>query len=291
MVKYLVAFLIIIVSAYLGVFVKNWTSFKPEASDKNQEIQESPKQATSSAEVSSTKPTPKPIPVHSGRTLNIPILTYHFIGNNPNPNDKARDNLSVTPDKFDEQMAFLAKNGYQAISFDTLYAILKGQTSLPTKPVILSFDDGYVDFYLNAYPILRKYNLNAVVFVPTGLIGGSYYMNWAQIKEINGSGLVSFQAHSVSHPNLTSLTDDQLKFQLSESKKVLESQLGKPVNTIAYPYGSSDTRVWQEVKNAGYIGGVGTWTSNVVSEGVILNIPRIKIAGSYDLGTFASKIQ
>ncbi len=245
---------------------------------------QSAKIATTSA-IPKLTPKPNPIPAQSGRSVRIPILTYHYIGNNPNPADKARDNLSIAPDKFDEQMGYLSKNGYHATDFDTLIAALRGQTTLPPKSVILTFDDGYIDFYLNAFPILRKYNLRAVSFLPTGLIGTGYYMSWAQVKEINASGLVSFQAHSVTHPNLAALSDSDLKYQMSKSKTTLESMLGKPVNTIAYPYGISDARVWQAVKAAGFISGVGTWYGDIASEGTLIDLPRIKISGNSNFFT------
>lgn len=249
--------------------------------------------ASESAQVSPTikpTPTPLPIPTHSGRQVQIPILTYHYIGNNPNPEDKSRDYLEVTPDKFEEQMKYLSENGYQTIDFDRLYAILSGQATLPSKAIILTFDDGYIDFYVNAFPILKKYNIHAVAFIPTALVGGSYYMNWDQIKEINSSGLVSFQSHSVNHSDLISLNDAQLNYQLIESKRVLEENLGRIVNTFCYPYGRSDERVWQAAKKAGYIGAVGTWVSSTISEGVIFDMPRIKISGTYDLNNFASQL-
>lgn len=234
--------------------------------------------------------TPLPIPAHSGRQVEIPILTYHYIGYNPNPEDKSRQYLQVTPDKFEEQMKYLSENGYQTIDFDRLFAVLSGQAILEPKSIILTFDDGYVDFYINAYPILKQYNLHAVSFIPTNLIGGSYYMNWDQIREINSSGLVSFQSHSVNHSDLISLSDSQLKYQLGESKKVLEEKLGKNINTLCYPYGRSDERVWQAVREVGYIGAVGTWVSSTISEGVILDMPRIKISGTYNLSDFISQL-
>lgn len=248
------------------------------------------KEASSSAKIASPSASPKrpTHPADFGRQVRVPILTYHYIGNNPNPADKARDNLEVTPDKFEEQMNYLSKNGYSTISFDTLYAVLKGVSSLPPKPVILTFDDGYIDFYLNAYPILKKYGLHAVSFIPTGLVGKGYYMSWSQIKEIDVSGLVSFQAHSVDHPNLASLSDDNLKYQIWESKKTLEAELGKPVNTFAYPYGATDERVWNAVKAVGFVGAVGTWYGVIQSEGTVFDLPRVKVGGGMTIDKFPS---
>lgn len=220
--------------------------------------------------------------------IKVPILTYHFIANNPNLKDKARDSLSVPPNKFEEQMEYLSKNGYTPITLDTLYGIFNGQATAPAKPVVLTFDDGYIDFYTNAFPILKKYNFHAVSFLPTGLIGGNYYMNWNQIKEIHSSGLVIFDGHSVSHVNLKTLKGDALVKQLTESKKAIESQTGYPVNFLAYPYGSSNALVQQAAQKAGYVGGLGTWYGKASAPG--MNMPRIKVSGFWSIKEFASRL-
>lgn len=220
--------------------------------------------------------------------LSVPILTYHYIANNPNPKDIQRNALSVTPDKFEAQMDYLSKNGYTPVSFDTLYAIFHGQVSNPQKPVVLTFDDGYIDFYTNAFPVLRRFNFHAVSFIPTGLIGGSYYMNWDQIKEIQSSGLVTFEGHSITHVNLASLKYDELTRQLTESKRVLNEKTGYPVNFVAYPYGSSNQTVWAAAQKAGYVGGVGTWYGKV--SGISINMPRIKVSGFWNIKEFAARL-
>ena len=222
----------------------------------------------------------------SGRQIRIPILMYHYIGGNPNPEDIARDNLSVTPDKFDEQMGYLASSGYTPITLDTMIAGLNEQTKLPEKPLVLTFDDGYIDFYYNAFPILQKYGFRSVVFVPTGLVGKDSYLTWEMISKMNSTGLVSFQAHSVYHAHLSSVSYDQMSYEVGESKKTLQEKLGTPVNFVAYPYGASNDEVINAVKSAGYVGALGTWTSNIQSEGTIYNMPRTRVGGSWDLTTF-----
>lgn len=229
-----------------------------------------------------------PEPVQMGNQLRVPVLMYHYISDNPNPADKARYTLSTPPDKFDAELQYLSSQGYTPITLDTMYAALKKQISLPAKPIILTFDDGYIDFYVNAYPILRKYNFHAVSFIPTGLVDQGYYLHWNQIKEMQASGLISFEAHSVHHPNLTSLSDASLNYELTESKKVLEQELGIPVNFMAYPFGTSDQRVQAAAIRAGYLGSAGTWASRVQSEGTIYNMPRVRINGLIDLKTFIS---
>lgn len=223
----------------------------------------------------------------SAASMRIPILMYHFIGNNPNPKDTARNDLSVTPDKFEAQMDYLAKNGYTPITLDTLYGIFNNQTSAPSRSVVLTFDDGYIDFYYNAFPILRRFNFHAVSFIPTGLVGKSYYMSWDQIKEIHASGLITFEAHSVNHVNLTGLSYARMLKELQDSKNILSSQTGYPVNFIAYPYGISNVLVYSAVRKAGYVGGVGTWFGKVSGPGI--NMPRIKISGYMSLKDFASR--
>ncbi len=228
------------------------------------------------------------VPTTSQAKTAVPILMYHYIGNNPNPKDTARNTLSVTPDKFEAQMKYLSDNGYTPISLDTLYAIFNKQASPPTKPIVLTFDDGYIDFYFNAFPILRRFDFHVVSFIPTGLIGTSYYMNWNQIKEIQSSGLVTFEGHTVTHANLPSLSSTKILQELKDGKNVLQSQTGYPVNFIAYPYGTSDSRVIQAAIKAGFVGGLGTWYGKTSVPS--LNMPRIRITGQMDLKTFISRL-
>lgn len=253
-------------------------------------------EATSSAQPISVTPKPQPksditsLPQTSGRSVRVPIIYYHYIGNNPNPEDKQRDNLSVSPDLFDAQMGYLAKAGYTPITLDTLVAALRGEADLPAKPIVITFDDGYVDLYLNAFQILRKYSFKAVAFIPTGLVGTSYYASWDQLLEMKNSGLVVLEAHSVNHVNLAAQPQDRLLYEVKESRKVLQEKTGLPINFMAYPYGTSDSTAWEAAKNAGYIGALGTWSSTFQSEGTIFDMPRIKIAGGTSVENFAAKL-
>jgi peptidoglycan/xylan/chitin deacetylase (PgdA/CDA1 family) len=172
---------------------------------------------------------------------------------------------------------------------DELYGIYNNQIPAPAKPVVLTFDDGYIDFYTTAYPILAKYNFKAVSFIPAGLIGTGYYMNWDQIKEIQKSGLVTFEGHTVTHPNLTAISPAEALKELKEGKEILQSQTGYPVNFIAYPVGISNPSVHELAKQAGYTGGVGTWIGKTSGPGI--NMPRIRINGQMSLDTFIKNVQ
>jgi len=234
------------------------------------------KKASPSAQLSSSM-------VNYGRSVHVPILMYHYIGNNPNPADTARYILSTAPDKFDAQMGYLQSAGYTPITLDTMYAGLEGKAALPLKPIVLTFDDGYIDFYINAYPILRKYGFHAVSFIPTGLMDQGYYLHWSQIKVMASSGLISFEAHSISHPDLTHMSDAQIREQVTQSKQILQSEIGTPVNFFAYPYGTSNVTVWAIVKQAGFLGALGTWYGTVESEATQYDWPRVRITGGIPL--------
>lgn len=218
----------------------------------------------------------------------IPILMYHHIRNCNCPNNPVAQSLSVSPAAFDAQMGYLASHGYTPISLDTMYAVLSGQAQSPPKPVVLTFDDGYIDFYTIAFPILRRFNFHAVSFIPTGLMGGSYYMNWDQIKEIASTGLVTFEGHTVTHSNLVSLGYTAALKQLVDSKNIIQEHTGYPVNFVAYPFGSTNGIVQSITQNAGYIGGVGTWSGK--AWGPFMNMPRIKVSGFWSLKEFASRL-
>jgi len=188
---------------------------------------------------------------------------------------------------FEAQMNYLSQNGYTPISLDTMYGVYNNQASV-SKPIVLTFDDGYIDFYTTAYPILRRFNFHAVSFIPTGLVGGGYYMNWDQIKEIAFSGLVTFEAHSVNHVNLPSYGYARVLQELKDSKNILQLQTGYPVNFIAYPGGASNGNVWWAAKQAGLVGGVGTWYGKAYGPG--MNMPRIKVSGFWNINEFAARL-
>lgn len=293
---------VIILSSLLFLLIIIWGSLN--VLSKNNQLSSKPFIKSQVSGVKNTTPNPSKTPTQPGQSkstearlaqpvgyqLQVPILYYHYIGNNPNPLDTKRDSLSTVPDKFREQIKYLKDNGYTAISLDTLYAALKKQTTLPQKPVVLTFDDGYIDFYFNAFPILQEFNMHATVFVPVGLVGQSSYLNWDQIKFMHNSGLISFQSHGINHVNMNSLPKFELDLEMRESKKILQDKLGTPVNFISYPYGVSSEEILTAAREAGYVGGVGTWLSKTQSEGTIYNMPRIRIGGGITITTFSNNL-
>lgn len=231
-----------------------------------------------------SSPTPTPTPalilpplVPGEREIKVPILFYHYVSDNPNKNDTARNGLSTPPDIFDQQLALLSANGFTTITLDELAAAFAGAGMLPVKPVVLTFDDGYQDFYSNAVPILIKYHMKGIAFIPTGLIGGGYYMTWGQIEELARSGTVVFGAHSIHHYALTKLSPESLKAEIVESKQVLEQHVGYKVNWFAYPYGLFDDAVVFNLKNAGFIGAVTTIPGAWQYQSRFFHMPRYRV--------------
>lgn len=217
-----------------------------------------------------------------------PILMYHYIRDCNCPKDPTGQRLSVSPSDFDQEMGYLAGSGYTPISFDTLAAVFAGKASPVAKPIVLTFDDGYVDFYTNAFPILKKYNFHATSFVITGFVGKPAYLSWNNIRELQNSGLITFESHTVNHTYLPAVSYQKALSEVTDSKNALQAQTGYPVNFIAYPSGGSNATVWSAVRNAGYIGGIGTWRGKAFS--ITMNMPRIRVNGQESLKAFIGSL-
>jgi peptidoglycan/xylan/chitin deacetylase (PgdA/CDA1 family) len=219
---------------------------------------------------------PYPSPRSGDVGYKVPILMYHYISVSPWKEDKTRIGLSTPPYFFEKQLETLAKNGFSTITFDDLLEVMAGKATLPLKPIILTFDDGYVDFYQNAYPLLQKYQMKGIVFVITGLVGRTGYLTWPQITELGQSPYVMIGSHTINHAVLPVQTPTVLEQELHISKAVLESHINKPVNWFAYPYGNYNKKVVDAVRNAGYLGATITLPGTTQYESLRFYLPRIR---------------
>jgi peptidoglycan/xylan/chitin deacetylase (PgdA/CDA1 family) len=219
-------------------------------------------------------------------TIRVPVLMYHYIRVNPNPYDRLGYNLSVTPADFATQMDWLARNGYHPITFSDLHSYLNGQLGLPSRPVILTFDDGYADFYTTALPVLRAHDFSAVAYVVSGFVGRPGYMTAAQVLEADRSG-IEIGAHTVDHADLAKQSPDGLRYQLTASKASLEQLLGHPVLSLCYPSGKFNPTVATAAENAGYRDATTTrWGSfRTLASRYIWD--RLRISGGETLDQFA----
>lgn len=205
----------------------------------------------------------------------VMVLNYHKI-------DNTFISLAVRPDDFEAQMKYLSENGYHTISPDELYDSLAGTGELPENPVLITFDDGYVDNYTNAYPILKKYGFKATIFVITSFLGkDKNYMTWDQARELDANG-ISIESHTVDHKSMTDLTDEQLRMELVESKKKAEKELGHPVEYMAYPTGTYNLHIAEMVKEAGYKAAYTIKYGNVDKASNIYALERVPIFHTED---------
>lgn len=227
-----------------------------------------------------------------GESVTVPVLMYHYIRVNPNQNDKVGYSLSVTPSNFSTQMDYLAAHGYHTISLDEMGAALLSHAALPQKPIVITFDDGYADCHDTALPILQSHGFKAVNFVITGLVGAPNYLTWGQIDEMKNSGVFTFGSHTITHRALYSLDNKSIKTEVTESKDILQSNLGYPINWFAYPYGAGafDSRVSNIVRQAGYIGAFGTNYGANQNTDYMFRLPRVRVNGSDNVSSFASKL-
>ena len=149
-------------------------------------------------------------------------------------------------------MQFLDQKGYHTITPDELYHGLLGETELPPNPVLITFDDGYLDNYTNAYPILKKYHMKATIFVVPGFTNvNKNYLTWEHMLEMEQNG-ITIESHTLNHKALEGLTDDQIRAELRDSKQRLEERLGHPVEYLAYPTGTYNLHIASLVKEVGY---------------------------------------
>lgn len=174
---------------------------------------------------------------------NLTILLYHRV------NDKILKELSVTNENFIWQMDYLFKKGYHVISLQDAIQIDWVSVHKNERYVVLTFDDGYEDFYCNAFPILSKYNYPSINYLVPGYIesdkvfwwdkdlGQSKLLNWEQVIKLKSSGIVDFGSHSMTHSDLNKLTKEELMEEIHLSQKTLGEKLTLCINHFSYPRG------------------------------------------------------
>jgi peptidoglycan/xylan/chitin deacetylase (PgdA/CDA1 family) len=187
-----------------------------------------------------------------GRTkISVPILMYHYIQMVPRYADRMTFNLSVTPADFGKQMDWLAAHSYHTITFDDLRAYFAGQRALPSKPVVITFDDGYRDLYTAAYPILKLHNFKAVAYIVSGFVGRQRYVTPAMILEMDHNG-IEIASHTVDHGDLAKMSLPSINYEIQASKQWLEKLVGHAVIDFAYPSGKFNSLDVTALGNAGY---------------------------------------
>ncbi len=220
--------------------------------------------------------------------VQVPILMYHHITAVPIGNACVLkpDDLCVPPDRFDAQLKLLHDWGYTTITTSMLVQAITKGASLPPHPVIITFDDANEDNYTNAFPIMKKYGFSGVLYLPYNYIGAPSYLTIDQVKEMAAAGW-EVGSHSLTHTDPLMWDAARTRAEIVDSRKKLQTLLGIPVLTFAYPFGNVGSIAIDYVKFAGYIAAMGAsgftadqWKSN------LFVLQRSEIKGSEDAKTF-----
>jgi len=232
--------------------------------------------------------------------LDVPILIYHRLAPEL-PGDPGKASETVTTAAFAEQLAWLAGNGYQTITVAELFNAFYYDLLLPPKPVILVFDDGYVDVYEHAFPILKERGFRATIAAITGFVEQPGYLNWEQVKEMSAAGF-EVVSHTATHANLAALSPEEARRELADSRRAIEENLGRPAQFFVYPYGEPFVKGSEEarqmvlglLRETGYVGALTTSSGapyiSVQSAAAPYQLRRIPVSAGETVDRFAASI-
>jgi len=225
----------------------------------------------------------------------VPILCYHrFLPRSRAGTDADREMGWVCyDDEFERQMEYLAANGWTTLDLDDYVDIREGRTPAPARGIIVTMDDGYRSNYELAYPVLKRLGMKAVVYVALEpdlhtrrqVEGIDGFLSADQLRSLDADG-VSIQSHTLTHSILTELSDEDVRFELSESKKRLEEILGRPVDHFCFPRGGVDRRVRKLAIEAGYQTASGANQGTATALDAAHDLPRIMMERDMGLAEF-----
>jgi len=232
---------------------------------------------------------------------------YHSISGDREENVHPYYRVNTSPERFEEHLQFLHENQYTVVSLGEAVKRLRENSSQwivekGKRSVVITFDDGFADFYTYAFPLLRKYGFTATVFLPTGLIDGNSngigckeHLSWEKVVELYGKG-IEFGSHSVSHPLLREKNRVELEFELSRSKKDIEEKIGATVAAFSFPYAFPEedktfvSLLKDTLSRSGYKICVSTMLGTNSSIDDVFSLKRIPINSLDDIIFFEAKL-
>lgn len=212
----------------------------------------------------------------NNKRTKIPIIMYHYVEYVKDAKDIIRKKLSISPLLFEEHLQALKEAHYETYFVKDVPRILDGSIKYSTQSAILSFDDGYEDFYTDVFPLLKKYNMRATLYIITNYIGKKGFLNESQIRELIESDLVEIGSHTQDHVYLKVSPKDYADEQIRESKKMLEDTFNIKVKTFAYPYGAFNEYALGAVEKAGYTAAVSVIPGQMQSRENLFFLSRIR---------------
>ena len=231
----------------------------------------------------------------------IPVLMYHSVSDEP---EKGHPHywINVSPSLLSAQMQFLHDHSYQVIDLRDAAGLYRQPVEGKlTNPVVLTFDDGYLDFYTHAFPILKKYGFSATVFLPTSLIDqksglrSKPHLGWDEVRNLLNEG-VTFGSHTVTHPRLETLENVRLEYELRQSKETIEQKTGKICDLFCYPFSfpgrnkSFISRLRISLEEFGYRSCATTNIGLASFQDNLYFVPRLPVNSGDDLRLYGAKL-
>lgn len=211
--------------------------------------------------------------------IGVPVLYYHSVDEN------AENEVTITPEMLEKQLDYINDNDYITITMSELYDYLINNQPIPKKSIVITFDDGYMNNYTEAFPLLKERNMKATIFCVGNSLDGSYYLSKDAIKEMSDYG-IDIESHTVNHVHLDTLNYDEQLSEIKNSKEILENITGKDVTAIAYPFGDYNDDSIKAAKEAGYKLAFTTHLGLSDRNDDIYKLDRIYISSNYDMNTF-----
>jgi peptidoglycan/xylan/chitin deacetylase (PgdA/CDA1 family) len=228
---------------------------------------------------------------------------YHSISADKEAGRSAYYRTCTDPEVFREHLKSLARDGYKTVGLADAVRTLEEGTRTAEKLVVLTFDDGYADFFTGAFPALDSFGYTATVFLPTAYVGdsprgfnGRTCLTWGQIRELQQAG-IEFGSHTVTHPQLTTLAAAEIRHEVQASKEEIEDRLGRPVKSFSYPYAfpEPDRAFRKDLRDTlaqvGYKNGVSTTVGTADSASDRMFLERLPVNSSDDSAFFSAKLQ
>jgi len=216
----------------------------------------------------------------------VPILMYHVLS--PPPANAPYPELYVRPADFAGQTAWLAAHGYRAVTLQRVFDSWRGAATLPAKPVVLSFDDGYLSDVKTALPVLKARGWPGVLNLEVANLKPVWGIRPPGVRKLIAAGW-EIDAHTLTHPDLTQVDPARLRDEVAGSRAAIRKQFHVPVNFFCYPAGRYDTAVIAAVQQAGYLGATTT-NYGLAKASELYTLARVRISGTDGVKGLAAKL-
>jgi peptidoglycan/xylan/chitin deacetylase (PgdA/CDA1 family) len=226
------------------------------------------------------------------RRIRVPILMYHYVSPLPDDADEYRRDLTILPGVFHAHIEYLFFEGYSTISLYQLDDALLTGTPLPPKPIVLTFDDGYIDHYTNVFPALKEYGFTGTFFIITSRpdANDSNYVSWDQIQEMSDAGM-SMESHTKTHQSLRERDYDFLVYEMLGSIESLQAYTGRQPHMFAYPVGHYDDAALGVAQTLPIWRAVTTHGGHIHTTDNRLELDRVRISGGMGVPGLASVLR